>query len=172
MRRSVSARWAMGTLAIVAIALSLDSIRHTARDADATRGPRLAIRGQLAAFQRGDYRAAYQFAAPEIQEQMPLADFRRMVEAGYPELARWSRLTLGPSQRRGDTVGVPVAVTAKDGSPARFVYWMQYEVGGWRVAGVERAHPSGGPRPGGSPQPLRRPEWQETTALDRAVVDG
>src|SRR5436305_12162989 len=121
MRRSTNARWAIGTLAIVAIALSVDSIRRTDSDYDAVRGPRLAIRGQLTAFQRGDYRAAYRFAAPEIQQQMPLPEFRRMVESGYPELARWSRLTLGPSDRRGDTVGVPVAVIGKHGSPARSV---------------------------------------------------
>ena len=170
MRRSSSARWAIGTLAIVAIALSLDSIRRTERDYDATRGPRLAIRGQLSAFQRGDYGAAYRFAASEIRQQLPLSDFRRMVEAGYPELARWSRLSLGPSQRRGDTVGVPVSVTGKAGTLTHFVYWMQHEAGGWRVAGVERDHPSEGP--GMSPRRFPLPEPQETTALDRRSVDG
>ena len=118
MRRSASTRWAVGTLAVVAIALSVDSLRRTRVDFDSTRAPQIAIRGQLEAFNRKHYRAAYRYAAPEIQGMYPLSAFRRMVEEGYPELAQWRQLSLGASSVHGDTVAVPVAVTPKAGTQA------------------------------------------------------
>src|SRR5437868_2740232 len=140
MRRSSSARWAVGTLAVVAIALSVDSLRRTRVESDATRAPQVAIRGQLEAFKRGDYPAAYRYAAPEIREMYPVADFRRMVEEGYHELAHWKQLSLGASDVHGNQVAVPVTVTPDDGALAHFIYRLRHEAGGWRVAGVERDH--------------------------------
>jgi len=172
MRGSSSTRWAIGTLAVVAIALSVDSLRRTQADLDATRAPQIAIRRQLEAFNRNDFHAAYRYAAPEIQEMYPLADFRRMVEAGYPELAHWRQLSLGVSFVRGDTVTVPVAVTPMNGTLAHFLYSMRHEATGWRVAGVERDHTLVAPHSGVSPRPARHPEPQETTAIDRQSREG
>jgi Domain of unknown function (DUF4864) len=184
MRGSSSTRWAIGTLAVVAIALSVDSLRRTRAMFAPTRAPQIAIRGQLEAFNRNDYRAAYRYAAPEIQEMYPLSAFRRMVEEGYPELSQWRQLSLGVSSVHGDTVAVPVAVTSKNGTLAHFIYSMRHEATGWRVAGVERDHthhPLRGypPRhPGARPRPARRPERvpaqrvMETTAIDPRLRDG
>src|SRR5215210_5453928 len=88
MKQSSSTRWAIGTLAVVAIAISLDSLRRTRDDFDGARAAPRVVRRQLDAFNRDDYRAAYRVAAPEIQAQFPLAEFRRMVESGYPQIAR------------------------------------------------------------------------------------
>jgi hypothetical protein len=172
MASSSSARWVVGTLAIVAIALSVDSLRRTQRDFDAARAPQLAIRGQLTAFKRSDFPAAYRFAAPAIQEMYPLADFCRMVEDGFPELTHWRQLSLGASDVHGDTVAVPIAVSPERGASVHFVYWMRHEPGGWRVAGVERDHARVGPRPRARPRPIRPPVPQETTALERRLEEG
>src|SRR5689334_21250493 len=158
MRHTSSTRWAVGTLAVVAIALSVDSLRRTRADFDATRAPQIVVRGQLAALKRGDYRAAYRYAAPEIQEMYPIADFRRMVEGGYHELTHWKQLSLGPPDVHGNQVAVPVTVTPDDGALAHFVYIVRHEPGGWRVAGVERDHVS--PRPRKRPQPVQRSQPQ------------
>jgi hypothetical protein len=172
MRCSASTRWAVGTLAVVAIALSVDSLRRSRATFAPTRAPQIAIRGQLEAFKRHDYRAAYRYAAPEIQEMYPLTDFRRMVEAGFPELAQWKQFALGAPVMRGDTVGVAVTVSPKKGVLAHFVYWMRHEANGWRVAGVEHDHAFVPPHPGIRRRPVRPPEPQETTSIDRRSQAG
>jgi Domain of unknown function (DUF4864) len=140
-------RTAIGTAAVVAIALSFVSLRRTWDEFDAERATRAAIRGQLDAFNRKDYRAAYRFAAPEIQEQFPLPEFRRMVERGYPQIARSRSASFGRPVAHGDAVAVPVTVTGQDGVTVHVTYMMRHERGGWRVAGVDGGHPSGRPAP-------------------------
>jgi hypothetical protein len=151
-QRNLATRWAIGTLAMVAIALSVDSIRRAQQDMDQSRDARTAIRSQLDAFNRGDYRAAYRFAAPEIQEQFPLPQFREMVERGYPQLARSRKATFGEPDAHDDQVSMPVTVTGQDGVTVRVVYSMRREPRGWRVAGVMNEPPSGAP-PGGEKPP-------------------
>src|SRR4051812_48946911 len=57
MMQSSSTRWAIGTLAVVAIAISLDTLRRTRDDFDGARAAPRVVRRQLDAFNRGDYRA-------------------------------------------------------------------------------------------------------------------
>ena len=151
MKRGTQLRWAAGTLAVVAIALSVDSLRRTRDDFDAMRAPVMAIRGQLSAFSRSDYRAAYRFAAPEIQARFPLPAFQAMVERGYPQIAHSHSAAFGSPDIRGDVVAVPVTITGRDGVTVHVVYLMRHERNGWRVAGVE-----GGNRPGGPAPPAKR----------------
>jgi uncharacterized protein DUF4864 len=151
MKRGTQFRWAVGTLAVVAIALSVDSLRRTRDDFDAMRAPVKAIRGQLSAVNRSDYRAAYRFAAPEIQAQFPLPAFQAMVERGYPQIAHSRSAAFGSPDVRGDTVAVPVTITGRDGVTVHVVYLMRHEQNGWRVAGVE-----GGALPGGPTPPAKR----------------
>src|SRR6266849_7339452 len=122
MKRGTEFRWAVGTLAAVAIALSVDSLRQTRDDFDAMRAPLMAIRGQLSAFNRSDYRAAYQFAAPEIQAQFPLSAFQAMVERGYPQIAHSHSAAFGSRDIRGDVVAVLVTITGRDGVTVHVVY--------------------------------------------------
>jgi hypothetical protein len=142
---STGTRWATGTLAVVAIALSVDSLVRTRDEFDGGAAAPKVIRRQLDAFNRGDYRAAYQCAAPEIQEQFSLPDFRRMVEAGYPQIAHSRSATFGRAEARGHQVSIPVTVTGKDGVTVEVVYIMRHESGGWRVAGVVGDRPPGPP---------------------------
>src|SRR5260370_31522533 len=145
MKRGTELRWAAGTLAVVAIALSVDSLRRTRDDFDAMRAPVKAIRGQLSAFNRSDYRAAYQFAAPEIQAQFPLPAFQAMVERGYPQIAHSHSAAFGSPAIRGDDVAVPVTITGQDGVTVHVGYLMRHERNGWRVGGVEGGALPGGP---------------------------
>jgi hypothetical protein len=151
MKQSSSTRWAIGTLAVVAIAVSLDSLQRTRDDFDGARAAPRVVRLQLDAFKRGDYRAAYRFAAPEIQAQFPLAEFRRMVESGYPQIARSRMASFSPAQVHGDQAEVPVKVTGQDGVTVRVLYMLRHDPDGWRVSGVESDHPIGSGRP---PKPV------------------
>ncbi len=95
------------------------------------------IRSQLDAFNREDYRAAYHCAAPEIQAQFSLPEFRRMVKEGYPAIARSHSASFGRPQVRGSTAVVPVTVTGPEGVAVRYLYSMRQERKEWRIAGVE-----------------------------------
>lgn len=139
-RRRSQVRWAVGTLAVVAIALSIDSMRRARNELDPAHAPLLVIRHQLAAFSHRDYRGAYRLAAPEIQAQFPLPEFRRMVEEGYPQIAHARSASFGAPHVEGDTVIVPVIVTGSNGEMAFFLYTMRRGNSGWCVAGVERDH--------------------------------
>lgn len=162
-RTNTTTRWAVGTLAVVAIALSVDSVQRTRDEYDGARAAPRVIRRQLDAFNRGDYPAAYACAAPEIQAQFPLPDFRRMVEDGYPQIARSRSAVIGPPEVRGRQVSIPVTVTGRDGVTVQVVYLMRHEPEGWRVAGVAGQSPPG-PRPDpGKPGPGEKDrEAQET----------
>src|SRR5882672_12837511 len=52
---------------------------------------------QLEAFRRGDFDTAYTFASAEIKEQFDRETFEQMVKGGYPEIARSTSATVGPS---------------------------------------------------------------------------
>src|SRR6266542_7105622 len=162
MKQSSSTRWAIGTLAVVAIAVSLDSLRRTRDDFDGARAAQRVVRRQLDAFNRGDYRAAYRFAAPEIQAQFPLPEFRRMVESGYPQIARSRSASFSPAQVHGDQAEVPVAVTGQDGVTVRVLYMLRHDPHGWRVSGVSSEHPIGGGTPPKPAAPARAREAAES----------
>jgi hypothetical protein len=166
--RSAGTRWAIGTLVVVAIALSLDSLRRTRDDFDGARAAPKIVRRQLDAFNRGDYRAAYQFAAPEIQAQFPLSEFRHMVETGYPQIARSRSAAFGPIEAHGDRVDLPVMVTGQDGVTVRVRYMLRHESDGWRVAGVASEHPPGSGPPPKKPAPAAKEKETDSVAAPRS----
>jgi hypothetical protein len=167
MNRSSQVRWAVGTLAVVTIALSIDSIRRTRTEFDAMHAPLVVIRHQLAAFSHNDYPTAYRCAAPEIQAQFPLSQFRRMVEQGYPQIAHARSASLGTPAIHGDTVIVPVSVTSAEGGAAFCLYAMRHYESGWRVAGVELDHTFLNPPALRHGEPARHPpKPREITAAD------
>ncbi len=156
MKPTSSTRWAIGTAAVVAIALSVDSIRRTRGEFDGAHAAQAAVRGQLDAFKRNDYAAAYRFAAPEIQEQYAPTRFREMVEQGYPQIAHSRSAEFGRPTVDGPAVHLPVTVTGEDGVTAHVVYEMRHEPGGWRVAGVVGEGPPGAPPSLDNPAPGKK----------------
>jgi hypothetical protein len=164
MAQRSAVRAAVGTAAALAIALSIASIRRQGEEADAARGAREVIRQQLDAFNRNDFSAAYRHAAPEIREQFPLPQFRRMVTEGYPQIARSRAAEFGEPRFRGDVVAVPVEVTGEDGVTTQALYLMRRVKDRWRVAGVEA-----GP-PGASPPLPQRHKGQEEGRKGKASL--
>lgn len=144
MAQRSTVRALVATAAGVAVALSITSVRRQWEEADTARAARAVIQQQLAAFRKNDYSAAYRHAAPEIQEQFAVADFRRMVREGYPQIAHSREASFGDARFRGEVVAVPVTVTGEDGVTAEVLYLMRRVAGQWRVAGVEGGAPQGG----------------------------
>jgi hypothetical protein len=135
----------VGGIAVVAILVSLRSIYQERRKQGDVESARATVAQQLEAFKAGDFQKAFSFAASDFHESMTLADFRKMVEDGYPQIAHNQEVRFGRTHWDGDMVGIDITVTGQDGTTAPHTYLLSREPDGWKVAGVS----------GGIPQPPR-----------------
>lgn len=94
------------------------------------------IRQQLEALRRGDFTAAYKFAAPGIKEQFPVAEFEAMVRKGYPVIAASTEAIFGITLDDGERAVVSVRVIGKEKQSGTFQYLLELSGGEWRIAGV------------------------------------
>ncbi len=100
-------------------------------------GVRATVEGQLAAFERENFSAAYGFAAQGIRRQFSAAVFAEMIRRGYPALVRHARREIGlVRDNREGRAFVDVTVFDARGKAARFRYQLVEERDGWRVEGV------------------------------------
>jgi len=95
------------------------------------------ILGQLEAFRRGDYDAAYTFASESIRQIFDRESFERMVKTGYPEIARSAgamvnQATIAPSGR----AYLIMKIRGANGSRIEAIYEMVWEDDRWKIAGV------------------------------------
>lgn len=96
----------------------------------------LVIKSQLKAFRRGDFAAAYEFAAPGIREKFPVAAFTEMVKTSYPEIAANADVVFGLTFDDGDSAVVNVRVIGKDKAARRHQYSLERTGKDWRITGV------------------------------------
>jgi Domain of unknown function (DUF4864) len=94
------------------------------------------IKGQLEAFRRGDFAAAYEFAAPGIREKFPVAAFTEMVKTSYPEIAANADVVFGLTFDDGDSAVVNVRIVGKDKGSRRYQYSLERAGKDWRITGV------------------------------------
>jgi len=95
------------------------------------------ILGQLEAFRRGDYDAAYTFASESIRQLFDRESFERMVKTGYPEIARSAvatvdQATIAPNGR----AYLIMKIRGANGGRIEAIYEMVWEDGRWKIAGV------------------------------------
>ena len=108
-----------------------------------------AVGGQLAAFNRNDYKGALRFASSSFRENFSPETFRAMIRAGYPQVAASKGATYGAARRSGDEALLPVEVAGRDGVKIRYIYSLGREGGAWRITGVVNLSPARRrPRPG------------------------
>ena len=105
------------------------------------------IRGQLAAFRKGDFAAAYKFAAAGIREQFPLAEFEAMVKSSYPSIAKNTDAVFGLTLDDGDKAVVNVRVVGEKDESASYQYLLQREGEEWRIGGVYKLREEAKPAP-------------------------
>lgn len=99
------------------------------------------IEGQLAAFRAGDTNVAYTYAASALRAQNPVRQFRRIVEANYPEIWANTRGECGVVRDDGGRATVLVQVVSKAGR-ADYDYGLVKERDGvWRIERVLRHAP-------------------------------
>lgn len=99
---------------------------------------RKVIESQLAAFQRDDGKAAFSYAAPEIQSQFRTPEnFMRMVRQGYRVLYRPLQIHFKSTLTDQGRIVQPILATAEDGRTVIALYLMKRQPGGkWRIGGV------------------------------------
>ena len=129
------ARGLVVALAILAVAPALGA--GAARAQHDLKAAADTILGQLDAFRRGDYDAAYTFASESIRQIFDRESFERMVKTGYPEIARSSVATvnLATIAPNGHAYLI-MKIRGADGSRIEAIYEMVWEDGRWKIAGV------------------------------------
>lgn len=98
---------------------------------------RQVIEDQIAAFQRDDAEAAFQFASPEIQGQFGSAlHFLRMVKTAYYPVYRPRSVMFEKSLMVRGQPALAVLLLAENGQLVRATYIMQQQSDrSWRVLG-------------------------------------
>jgi len=96
------------------------------------------IQKQLKAFNADDYSGAYRYASRHIREKFTLEEFKAMVRAGYPQIARSLRNSFGEITFKEDKshASARVDVTGVDHVTVRAQYRMVMEDGSWKIDGV------------------------------------
>ena len=95
------------------------------------------ILGQLEAFRRGDYEAAYTFAAQSIRQLFDRESFERMVKTGYPEIARSAAATVNQATiAPNGHAYLIMKIRGANGSRIEAIYEMVWEDNRWKIAGV------------------------------------
>ena len=95
------------------------------------------ILGQLDAFRRGDYDAAYTFASESIRQLFDRESFERMVKIGYPEIARPASATVNQaSVAPNGHAYLSVRILGANGGRIEAIYEMVWEDDRWKIAGV------------------------------------
>ena len=95
------------------------------------------ILGPLEAFRRGDYDAAYTFAAESIRQLFDRESFERMVKTGYPDIARSAaatvnQATIAPNGR----AYLIMKIRGASGGRIEAIYELIWEGDRWKIAGV------------------------------------
>lgn len=135
----------MAVVALVAFLLAGLQLQNFTRQK-----PEDVVRAQLKALNRSDFKVAYSYAATSIKELYPPDAFRKMIETGYPQFAKWRQHTIGKTKESGNAAVVPVTLIGWDGVTVHAVYFMVREEGSWKVGGVQtdrnapprQSHPS------------------------------
>ena len=94
------------------------------------------VDGQLTAFRKGDWAAAYKFAAKGIRDKFSLADFEKMVRTNYAAIADSKESVFGLMMDDGKTALVNVRVVGKNEESLNYRYYLQREDQEWRISGV------------------------------------
>ena len=95
------------------------------------------ILGQLEAFRRGDYDAAYTFASDTIRQIFDPESFERMVKMGYPEIARSASATVNQATvAPNGHAYLIMKIRGANGSRIEAIYEMVWEDDRWKIGGV------------------------------------
>lgn len=126
--------------------------KHRAATQVERQGVATAIRAQLEAFKKEDYKSAMIYQSKELRKNFgSLEEFRAMMRRNYPQFTRYKKVQFGKSLAVGEGKDihfiVPVSLTGKDGIKVQATYMMVKEGGQYRVASVLGGSVLGGSAP-------------------------
>lgn len=113
-----------------------------------------AVKGQIGAFKKGDYRSALQFSTAGFRQGITPDRFREIITTSYEQMRACKKVTCLPAQSARDAAAMGVTVQGSNGVTAFYLYHFVLEEGQWRIAAVDfpPRHPrdrEGNPLPAG-----------------------
>lgn len=98
------------------------------------------IQQQMDALSGDDFAAAFDYAAPVIQDMFQTPEnFGTMVERGYPMVRRNNAVRFGQLHQHEGALWQRVIITDENGVLHTLDYRMEQIDGAWRIAGVQFA---------------------------------
>ena len=95
------------------------------------------VLAQLDSFRQGDYDTAYSFASEAIRQIFDRQRFERMVQTGYPEIARSrSAVVVSAAVISNGHASVVVKILGSNGYHIQAIYELVWENSGWKIDGV------------------------------------
>ncbi len=119
------------------------------------------IRGQLHAFDIGDWKGAVAFQSNGLKTNFATPDeFGAMIQAAYPAFIKARRVDFGPALSSGPTMQMLVRLSPREGEPVEVVYMLVEENGQYHISGVQ----------GGVAEPPSRSRPQQQPNDSHSVV--
>jgi hypothetical protein len=100
-----------------------------------------AVEGQLDALRSKDFGAAWDFASRDLRQNLPVADFERMVSTGFSIMTEDHRVVVGGAFNNKEIGFFDVKLSSDPSGSASFSYFLVAEKGRWFVSGVEAIDP-------------------------------
>ena len=99
------------------------------------------VEGQLGALEQGDFRAAWEFAAPGLRQNLPVGDFERMVASAFSIMTADHQVEIGGVFNNSDLGHVDVKLISESHGTAFYSYILVAGKTQWFVYGVEGLNP-------------------------------
>lgn len=111
----------------------------------------IAIRAQLDAFKKDDYKRAMIYQSKGLRKNFGTPEkFRAMMRFNYPQFAQYQKVEFGKSLAQGEgaetSLIMPISLTGTDGIEVQATYVMVKEDGQYRVASVLGGNAPGAPQ--------------------------
>lgn len=112
------------------------------------------IRGQLHAFDIGDWKGAVAFQSNDLKTNFATpAEFGAMIQHAYPAFIGARRVEFGPALSSGPMLQMLVRLSPRQGQPVEVVYMLVKEQGQYHISGVQGGVADSGSNQGDHPQP-------------------
>ena len=100
-----------------------------------------AVEGQLDALRSHDFGASWDFASRDLRQNLPVADFERMVSTGFSIMTEDHQVVVGGAFNNREIGFVDVKLRSDPSGSASFSYFLVAREGRWFVSGVEAIDP-------------------------------
>lgn len=100
-----------------------------------------AVEGQLDALRSKDFGEAWNFASRGLRQNLPVADFERMVSTGFAIMTEDHHVEIGGAFNNREIGFIDVKLSSDSSGSASYSYILVAGEGRWFVSGVEAIDP-------------------------------